>query len=415
MVEAASRHGYAEATVARVIALAGVSRATFYAHFGGREDCFLAAYRQVSAALRAAVGGAAESCPPAARPSAVLDALLAADPAALRLVLVEALAAPPPVRAEHEQLIADLERGVARFLDGQAPEGAIQLPAMALLAGVGEVLAARTLAGPPLDRPVLRADLGSWIDAYRLPPGTPPLPQRRWRDLGCFAPTVGPRLSGAPPPLLPRGRSAMPPAEAAAARRRRLLDATARLAATEGYAALTVARIAAAARVPRSAFYSHFEGKEEALLEAQTEALREGIAAAAAAYSPVAPWPRRVWSAGEALLADVAANADYARLDFVESYAAGPVAVRRRHQNQMAFAIFVEDGHRHVPGATPLPRACSQAIAGAVFGLMRALLVAGQTERMLSLLPAATYTIVTPFIGAGEAAARVQAWARAAP
>src|SRR5215216_2582358 len=36
--------GYAATTVADVIALAGVSRRTFYEHFAQVEDCFLAAY-----------------------------------------------------------------------------------------------------------------------------------------------------------------------------------------------------------------------------------------------------------------------------------------------------------------------------------------------------------------------------------
>ncbi len=222
-----------------------------------------------------------------------------------------------------------------------------------------------------------------------------------------------PRLASVPA-LLPRGRSALSAPDAAGARRRRLLDATARLTAADGYSALTVARIAAAARVPRAAFYSHFECKQEALLAAQTEALQEGMSAAAGAYSPAAPWPQRVWKAGGALLENVAGNADYARLDFVESYAAGSAAIRLRHENHMAFAIFLEDGYRQVPDAAVLPRACSEAIAGAVFGLMRSLVVAGRTERLLSLLPAAAYTILAPFIGAGEASSQVQAWARVA-
>jgi AcrR family transcriptional regulator len=49
MVAAAARHGYAKASVARVIAQAGVSRATFYEQFADREECFLAAYRDVAA------------------------------------------------------------------------------------------------------------------------------------------------------------------------------------------------------------------------------------------------------------------------------------------------------------------------------------------------------------------------------
>lgn len=48
MVEATARHGYAEASVAHVIARAGVSRKAFYEHFVDKEDCFLAAYDVVA-------------------------------------------------------------------------------------------------------------------------------------------------------------------------------------------------------------------------------------------------------------------------------------------------------------------------------------------------------------------------------
>ena len=417
MIEAASRYGYADATVARVIEFAGVSRATFYEHFAGREECFRAAYRAISRDLVAAVETAAGSTAPGERLSVVLDVLvarLASDPRAARLVLIEAFAAPPGVRGEHEALMAAAELLVARSLDEQLPVAAIQIPATVLLAGIGEVLASRVLNGDVTDLRRVRADLSTWIDAYRLPSGALPLPQRRWGELGRFAKTVAPRVTSAPP-LLPRGRTSLPPADAASARRRRLLDATARLVTTDGYSALTVARIAADARVPRAAFYSHFECKQEALLEAQTVALQEGMSAAAAAYSPVAPWPQRIWRAGEALLSEVGANRDYAHLDFVESYAAGPLAVHRRHQNHMAFAIFLEEGYRQVPETVTLPRLCMEAIAGGVFGLMRGLVVEGKAERMLSLLPAAAYAIFAPFTGAGAASARVQEWARAAP
>src|SRR3954447_24211790 len=44
MAEAVAQHGYGATTVAHVVALAGVSRKTFYEHFADKEDCFLALY-----------------------------------------------------------------------------------------------------------------------------------------------------------------------------------------------------------------------------------------------------------------------------------------------------------------------------------------------------------------------------------
>jgi AcrR family transcriptional regulator len=49
MVEVSAEHGLADATVARVVARAGVSRRTFYELFEDREACFLAAFDEVVA------------------------------------------------------------------------------------------------------------------------------------------------------------------------------------------------------------------------------------------------------------------------------------------------------------------------------------------------------------------------------
>jgi AcrR family transcriptional regulator len=400
MVEAASEHGYAEATVARVVALAGVSRATFYEHFSDRDDCFRAAYRERLEVVRAAVRVAAEATTVEDRPDAIVEVLLrelVAYPDVARVILVEALGAPDGIRGDHEELIGRVDDEIAGFLDAQPQTGALQIPATALLGGVGELLATRVLAGSRQPLTQLRDQLMRWIDSYRLPRGVSPLRQSHWSELGRFSKVIR-KEADESPPLLPRGRSALPPLTAAALRRRRILDATARLTALEGYSSLTVAGIAAAAKVPRSAFYSHFDGKEEVLLAAQTEGMQGAIATAAAAYSLPGPWPERIWRGAAAFLTFVAEHPDLARLDFVESYAAGRAVTLRRQQNRAVFALFLEEGYRQNPEAADLPRICSEAIGAAIFALIRKLIVEGRTERMLSILPATAYTIMAPFL-----------------
>src|SRR5215475_4448379 len=51
LVEAVADRGYAETRVADVIAVAGVSRKTFYELFADKEDCFLAAFEGWSGQL----------------------------------------------------------------------------------------------------------------------------------------------------------------------------------------------------------------------------------------------------------------------------------------------------------------------------------------------------------------------------
>jgi AcrR family transcriptional regulator len=416
MVAAASTHGYAGATVSRVVGLAGVSRATFYELFGDRDECFQEAYRTSLEGVRAAVRAVAETSASGERPEAVLDVLLkelASRPAVARLILVEALAAPPPIRKGHEGLIRQVDREIAAFLDSQPPTGALQVPATALLGGAGEALATRMLAEPGSCMSQLRGELVEWMDSYRLPEGVDPVPQGHWIELGRFSKGVRRRAEQAMT-LLPRGRTALPPEDAAGLRRKRILDATVRLIAREGYAGLTVGRIAVDARIPRSAFYSHFEDKEEALLAVQTEGMQGAIAVTAAEYSPTAPWPERGWRSLRALLTYIGENPDHARLQFVESYAAGQAATMHRRQHQRVFGLFLEEGYRQSSRAERLPRFCSEAIGAAMFGLIRKLVIEGKTDRMLSLLPAAAYTVLAPFLGPQAALEQVQAFSRGA-
>jgi AcrR family transcriptional regulator len=56
--------GYAATTVAEVVREAGVSRSTFYAHFAGKEACFLEAYRHGMEVLEEEVRGAVADAAP---------------------------------------------------------------------------------------------------------------------------------------------------------------------------------------------------------------------------------------------------------------------------------------------------------------------------------------------------------------
>ena len=60
MADSVAAKGYAETSVADVIALAGISRRTFYDHFKDKEDCFLAAYDEGARATYDAMVAAAE-------------------------------------------------------------------------------------------------------------------------------------------------------------------------------------------------------------------------------------------------------------------------------------------------------------------------------------------------------------------
>jgi AcrR family transcriptional regulator len=96
---AVSELGFQALTVAAILQRAGVSRKTFYEHFAGKEECFLAAYDVVAEGLLHGVSEAYERPGPwRARVRAGLAEflrLLAAEPAFARMCIVEVLAAGP--------------------------------------------------------------------------------------------------------------------------------------------------------------------------------------------------------------------------------------------------------------------------------------------------------------------------------
>jgi AcrR family transcriptional regulator len=399
MMVALARDGYAGASVSSVIELAGVSRATFYEHFCNREDCFLTAQEASAERALRCIGADASSRP--SLPAALEDVLVRAaeNPAATRLLLVETPGATRAARHQFDRFLARVAAVIDASLAGRF---AVQLPASSLLDGVAGVIATRLLSGRGDHLPALAGDLLAWGASYVEADGERCLSEEEWSALGR---SLTPAEPGAEPDfsLLPRGRSALDAAAAGASRRRRIVLATAQVAAEKGFAELTVADIVAAARVPRSAFYAQFSGKEGVFLAVQEEILRGAMAAAASRFAIGASWPERVWNGLAGLLYYVAERPDLARAGIVEAQSAGTRAILRSHENCLAFTLFLEEGIRRSGRLAGDPRVCSEAIAFAIHGLMRRGLTRAGAGGMPDLLPQCTQIALAPFIGPGPA------------
>jgi len=407
MVEAVARDGYAGASVASVIASAGVSRASFYQQFLNREDCFRAAYAAIAKRMRRAVVEAASSSEFEERPRAVLSACvaaIAAEPEAGRVLLTEVAGAPEAIRAEREALLEELAEGVEQHFDElDGGIGRQRRPALALIGGVSGVIVARLIGDEAEELDRLVDDLVEWIDCCTRPAIGADLD---WDRLGRriaagvhFPPTAPAQK------LLPRGFGSLGEPSAAAVHQARIVAATSKMTAAKGYARVTVADIVASARVGRGVFYEHFKCKQDAVRRAQDVVLQQTMAAAAPAFFEGRDWPQRVWNVLAALLAYVALNPDEARLVVVEAPAAGEAAVAREYENRMAYARLLREDYEGEGGAWLSGTVVAEAIAGAVYGLVRDRIVKGCARRSLELLPQSTFLVLAPYIGA-EAAAR---------
>jgi AcrR family transcriptional regulator len=411
MIELSARAGYQRVSIAQVSAQAGVSSATFYEQFEDKEDCLLAAYRSTAERVLGQVrlaGGRDWSAPARDALGQLLGGLWS-NPDAGRVLLVEARAAGPRVRRERERALAGFERRIEARLGAAASDGqTLDIPAEALVGAVRSIALRHLRTDAEDELPPLVEDLLTWIGSYAIPGG-----RERW-SAGCYAllpPAPGldvsPPAPATAPARLPRGRHGLPPGVIARSQRTRIIYGTAEVMMAKGYANATVADIVAAAGVARDVFYSHFDDKLHAFLEAQRYSTQEVLDACAAAYFSADEWPQRIWNGLHTLLALTISHPSLAHLRLVECYAAGPDALSRTEDITRSFTVFLEEGYRYRPEASALPRVCSQAIVGAVFEAIYRQIARGDVANLARQLPLLAYIALAPFTGPQDAIALV--------
>lgn len=396
-----AERGYVQTRVSELPARAGVARAHFYELFKDKEHCFLAAQRELATTMVDEVRQAIAAADPGAALQTALGALTDfADrkPAAFSFITHEATLAGPRAWQERQRMMAAIGGEIERRWEGLPGETSIpDLAASYLLGGAIRGLGIRMRRGE--DRPkALLGELISWIESYRVPKG-----ERRWdRVIASAHPLAGRQdvvLGPLEPARLPRGRHRLPPAVAKRSQRERLLHATGRVAAVDGYAKATVADIVAAAGVSREVFYEHFHDKHEAFAETVKFVFEQIMAGSAGAFfGSDGPWPERIWQASAAFTGFIVDQTGLVHAVFVEPYAvAGDV--QRVDEFLMGFTLFLEDGYRYRPEAARVPRIAGETIGGAVLESINSYLRSGRTADLPELVPGVAYMILAPFMG----------------
>jgi AcrR family transcriptional regulator len=114
-----SRAGYGEATAEAIAREAGMSKATFYEHFGNKEECIIALFDAAIDLILGAMRAAGESSidePPAVRIHVSAEAFLAAleqFPDEAQTLLVEIVGAGPRAMARRDRALDS----VAQYMD----------------------------------------------------------------------------------------------------------------------------------------------------------------------------------------------------------------------------------------------------------------------------------------------------------
>jgi AcrR family transcriptional regulator len=401
MIASAYRYGYAGANISRVIESAGVSRPTFYEYFANKDDCFLAAQREVGELLVREVQSAVAACAPERAIHAALQRfveLAEVHPDRAGLLVSESMAGGPRSLDEHDRLIDRLSATIDAAR-ARVPAATLtpDLPAYTVL-GAGRWLLAPALRKGERDLSELRDDMIDWVDSYSRPRAA-----HRWNQLDPHSfpelkPTISfsPLLSKPPEPTTP-GRPRLADKEITRNQRERIMYATALMLAEHGYNALTVAHISESAGIDRRVFYTHFRNKEQAFVALHELAMRQTLANAAHAFFSVPEWPDRVWEAMRATTQFEGAHPIVAHFGYIESHAVGTPAIQRIDDARAAFTIFLQEGAQYTE--RPPSRTAMEAIGGAVFEIGYRITRLQRVNLLSRLAPHASYIVLAPFLG----------------
>jgi AcrR family transcriptional regulator len=385
LVANCARQGYEATSVADIVDLSGVSRGTFYQQFEDKLDCFLALEKTLLAVTVSSAGerlaGAGEGAARARAAFEVVLELLADQPAAARVCLVDSYiagaAAVAPVRAATERIV-----GLAASAYEEIP-GHAGMPVeltRAIVGGLRHVIFNRLREGREAELSGLVPDLWAWAMSYEAPPA----PLRRAGRRGIV------EIESPLPPF------------AAYSPEQRIIRAFAAVVAENGYAATGVPDIATAASISQTTFYQYFDDKADALIAALESSGAQLAAATLPPAKRAADWPAAVRIAMEASCGFLAAEPDFAHLRLVEVFSGGATAITTRDRDgAQILTTLLAAASDDLPNVPPLT---VEATVGAIYAALQAEVVAGNVANLPEVSPLLTYVALAPMIGADEAA-----------
>ncbi len=393
MVRAVAADGYDAVSVRQVIALAGVSRRSFYEQFASKHDCFLATFEEIAGQHLAAARRACALTPggPYRRLEAALGTCageLARDPEAAALVLLHPLAAGAPGALRLRAASAGWERLLRASLAGTpllpAPAGA---SSEVMLGGIQGILAARLRDPAPPSRRLLARELGWWALAPKLP--------ARAADARRVASLLrdDARRASLAAAARPHRTRERPRTD-----RERLLAAALRLGARDRVALLSAAQISDEAGVPLGAFFELFADRDDCLRAAVADAGARLLAIAEGACESGPGSPAALRDTFARMLSHLAAHPLQARAVSVLAACAGPscAGYAARLDTELGLRLGTCLAPRGEPGGA--------AVVGALWHLVRCHLADRRIRQLQSATGNLALFALAPALGPGLAA-----------
>jgi AcrR family transcriptional regulator len=178
----------------------------------------------------------------------------------------------------------------------------------------------------------------------------------------------------------------MPRDEADRNQRERLFAATVATVAEKGYEATTVADLVELSGVSRSAFYRHFEDKQECFLTAAAALIEPTLEIMVKAEQSESG-EERTEQALEAFLKLVAAQPGASKMCFVEVYAAGPEGVAVVERTLDTFEQFGANLFKQIPGREDMPAQMIRAMIGGLQKVVHKRLYRDEQDELPELTP----------------------------
>jgi AcrR family transcriptional regulator len=379
MIEAVHERGYPQTVVAHVIALAGVSRRAFYEQFADKEACFLATYDIVVARARKVVLDAwARERGWDNRLRGSLKALLndiADHPNGPHLVLVDSLGIGPRASERMRLAASTFERVLATaFQVDPRGEELSPLNVKAIVAGIRHITFMRMYQHREKDLYSLADEILDWIDSYR----SPAIERLNVSDVarGDVRPRAAAFLSGEDS-------------------RSRVLSALVHLTLDERYSELSDSQIARFANLSDDAFHELFADKEACFLAVLDEFVAEAMRAVKRAIEPASSWPEAVHLAVRELVEFFASHEALSRLAFIEIFDVGPGMIDRMMRPAEDFMKLL-DGLG--PEARRGPLVASEAITGAIWGIVSAYVFQDRVQQLPRLADQLTFIVLAPYL-----------------
>jgi AcrR family transcriptional regulator len=395
MVEAVATNGYEGTSVKQVIALAGVSRRSFYEQFANKQDCLLATFdllagntmRRATDAYMASEGPLEERLRPAL---AEFAATVTRNRKAAALVIVETQTAGVPGVMRLRRAAATCERMLCESFTGAPEAGPLPMPvARGIAGGLLAAMSTCLREGRGIGADELTEEMLRWTLRFQT--------RAAAGMTEIIAESVKRSMRGPSKPRERHGASAHRTGE-----RERLMENALRLAVAEDLRELSALRIAEQANVSIDAFFELFADKDECFLAALDMLAAELLRVAADEGLATADWPRAVRRAIGELMLYLADRPHYAITIAAEAFAAGAGAVQRNLELAKALATLLTEG---APGE-PVGRLTVEGVGGAIWHTVRCQVASGRTQLLPAMSDYLSYVVLAPFIGA-EAAVEV--------